>query len=106
MTCRWRPETAKRHEALTGLAGEAHVQASTPMKTGTWIAALMAAATGCQSRPVPRAIHPAQDAVIEALLPRWNSLSLFRVPQRDQVTLVAPWAAAPQLAITGWWLAR
>jgi len=47
-----------------------------------------------------------EDAVIETLLPRWNSLSLFRVPQRHQVTLVAPWAAAPRLAITGWWLGR
>ncbi|MBN8214725.1 MAG: 2OG-Fe(II) oxygenase [Xanthomonadales bacterium] len=44
--------------------------------------------------------------VIETFLPRWNSLSLFRVPQRHQVTLVTPWAARPRHAITGWWLAR
>ncbi len=44
--------------------------------------------------------------VTETFLPRWNSLSLFRVPQRHQVTLVAPWAAQPRHAITGWWLAR
>jgi len=43
-------------------------------------------------------------AVSQTLLPRWNSLSLFRVPQRHQVTLVTPWAAAPRHAITGWWL--
>jgi Rps23 Pro-64 3,4-dihydroxylase Tpa1-like proline 4-hydroxylase len=44
--------------------------------------------------------------VTETFLPRWNSLSLFRVPQRHQVTLVSPWAAQPRHAITGWWLAR
>lgn len=44
--------------------------------------------------------------VTDTFLPRWNSLSLFRVPQRHQVTLVAPWAARPRHAITGWWLAR
>ena len=44
--------------------------------------------------------------VVETFLPRWNSLSLFRVPQTHQVTLVAPWAARPRHAITGWWLAR
>lgn len=48
----------------------------------------------------------AGDAVVDTFLPRWNSLSLFRVPQRHQVTLVAPWAARPRHAITGWWLAR
>lgn len=44
--------------------------------------------------------------IVETFLPRWNSLSLFRVPQTHQVTLVAPWAARPRHAITGWWLAR
>lgn len=48
----------------------------------------------------------ADDGIAETFLPRWNSLSLFRVPQRHQVTLVAPWAARPRHAITGWWLAR
>ncbi len=43
--------------------------------------------------------------VLETFLPRWNSLSLFRVPQRHQVTFVVPWAAHPRHAITGWWLA-
>ncbi len=47
----------------------------------------------------------ADGGVVETFMPRWNSLSLFRVPQRHQVTLVAPWAAAPRHAITGWWLA-
>jgi SM-20-related protein len=48
----------------------------------------------------------AESGVAETFLPRWNSLSLFRVPQRHQVTLVAPWAARPRHAITGWWLAK
>jgi Rps23 Pro-64 3,4-dihydroxylase Tpa1-like proline 4-hydroxylase len=43
-------------------------------------------------------------AVLDTFSPRWNSLSLFRVPQRHQVTLVAPWAGEPRHAITGWWL--
>lgn len=44
------------------------------------------------------------DTVLDTFLPNWNSLSLFRVPQRHQVTLVSPWARQPRLAITGWWL--
>lgn len=48
----------------------------------------------------------AAGSVTETLMPRWNTLSLFRVPQRHQVTLVAPWAMQPRHAITGWWLAR
>lgn len=43
-------------------------------------------------------------AIVETFLPRWNSLSLFRVPQTHQVTPVAPWAARPRHAVTGWWL--
>ena len=44
--------------------------------------------------------------ITDTFLPRWNALSLFRVPQRHQVTFVSPWAAQPRHAITGWWLAR
>jgi len=47
----------------------------------------------------------AEGNVLETFLPRWNSLSLFRVPQRHQVTFVTPWAAGPRHALTGWWLA-
>jgi Rps23 Pro-64 3,4-dihydroxylase Tpa1-like proline 4-hydroxylase len=39
----------------------------------------------------------------EAFLPRFNSLSLFKVPAQHFVGLVAPWAQQPRLAITGWW---
>ena len=44
--------------------------------------------------------------VIDTLAPRWNSLSLFRVPALHAVSLVAPWAGEERLAITGWFLAR
>lgn len=44
--------------------------------------------------------------VIESLLPRWNSLSIFKVPQLHHVSLVSPWAGEDRLAITGWMLAR
>jgi Rps23 Pro-64 3,4-dihydroxylase Tpa1-like proline 4-hydroxylase len=44
--------------------------------------------------------------VIDSLLPRWNSLSIFKVPQSHLVSLVSPWAGEDRLAITGWFLAR
>lgn len=43
---------------------------------------------------------------VDTFLPRFNSLSLFKVPAAHFVGLVAPWAAEPRLAITGWWHAR
>jgi Rps23 Pro-64 3,4-dihydroxylase Tpa1-like proline 4-hydroxylase len=46
----------------------------------------------------------ADGAVLETFLPRWNSLSIFRVPTPHCVSQVAAWAAAPRLAITGWLL--
>lgn len=42
--------------------------------------------------------------VQDSFLPRWNSLSLFKVPAGHAVSLVAPWADAERLAITGWLL--
>ncbi|MEP6633401.1 MAG: 2OG-Fe(II) oxygenase family protein [Luteimonas sp.] len=44
-------------------------------------------------------------AVVETFVPRWNSLSLFKVPTGHFVSLVAPWARAPRLAVTGWFRA-
>lgn len=44
--------------------------------------------------------------VIDTLLPRWNTLSIFKVPQSHLVSLVSPWAGEDRLAITGWFLAR
>ena len=37
-------------------------------------------------------------------VPRWNSLTVFRVPAGHAVSLVAPWAQQERLAITGWLL--
>ena len=45
-------------------------------------------------------------AARDAFVPRWNSLSLFKVPARHYVGVVAPWALEPRLAITGWWHAK
>ena len=42
--------------------------------------------------------------VLDTLLPRWNTLSLFAVPAGHAVSLVAPWAGDDRLAITGWLL--
>lgn len=42
----------------------------------------------------------------EAFLPRFNSLSLFKVPMKHYVGFVTPWARGPRLAITGWWHAK
>ena len=40
--------------------------------------------------------------VVETFTPHWNSLSLFRVPQAHQVSLLAPWAKDERYSITGW----
>ena len=48
----------------------------------------------------------AEGNVIESLLPRWNTLSMFKVPQPHLVSLVSPWAGENRLAITGWMLVR
>lgn len=45
-----------------------------------------------------------QGAVVESFLPRWNTLSIFRVPTAHCVSFVAPFARAPRLSITGWLL--
>ena len=42
--------------------------------------------------------------VIDTLMPRFNTLSIFRVPAHHCVTLVAPWAQGDRYAITGWLL--
>ena len=43
-------------------------------------------------------------SVLDTMLPRWNTLSLFAVPAGHAVSLVAPWAGDDRLAITGWLL--
>ncbi len=44
-------------------------------------------------------------SVEEAFLPSYNVLNVFTVPKPHSVGLVAPFAAAPRLAITGWFYA-
>jgi len=44
-------------------------------------------------------------AVQDTYLPRWNSLSLFKVPAGHAVSMVMPWSGEQRLAITGWCLA-
>lgn len=41
-------------------------------------------------------------AVIDTFMPRFNSLTLFRVPMHHCVSCVAPFAERPRYAITGW----
>ena len=43
-------------------------------------------------------------SVSETFLPRWNALSLFRVPTEHIVSTVEPWADEERYAITGWML--
>ena len=43
-------------------------------------------------------------AATDTYLPRWNSMSLFRVPAGHAVSMVMPWAGGDRLAITGWCL--
>ena len=38
----------------------------------------------------------------EAFTPKFNTLSLFRVPQPHAVSAVAPFARGARLAVTGW----
>lgn len=43
-----------------------------------------------------------EDHVAEGYTPAFNALNIFRVPQRHAVSMVAPYATAPRLSITGW----
>ena len=44
--------------------------------------------------------------VVAGFRPRFNALNLFAVPQRHNVTLVAPYAPVARFAITGWFRDR
>lgn len=41
--------------------------------------------------------------VVDAYMPGFNVLNVFRVPQAHAVSMVTPFAGAPRLSITGWW---
>jgi len=43
-------------------------------------------------------------AIVDSLMPAWNTLNVFRVPFQHYVGLVSPWAHEPRLSITGWFL--
>ena len=47
-------------------------------------------------------LDPTGQRAVDTFTPVWNSLSLFRVPQMHEVSLVAPWAGSPRYSITGW----
>ena len=42
--------------------------------------------------------------VTGTFMPGYNQLAIFEVPQWHVVSLVAPWADAPRLSVTGWML--
>lgn len=46
--------------------------------------------------------HADDDAVLDAHVPRFNTLDLFAVPQRHSVSYVTPAAPGRRLALTGW----
>jgi len=48
--------------------------------------------------------HDERDDIKLGLMPRFNTLSVFKVPVRHSVAMVASYARAPRLSITGWFL--
>lgn len=48
------------------------------------------------------AFHDEQGDIERALTPRWNTLTLFKVPVSHSVIPVAPYARAPRISVVGW----
>lgn len=46
------------------------------------------------------------DGQVSGLVPAFNSLTLFKVPQPHSVSIVTSFAGAPRLSVTGWLRAR
>ncbi|WP_411289284.1 2OG-Fe(II) oxygenase [Phenylobacterium sp.] len=46
--------------------------------------------------------HDEQGDIWRGFLPRFNVLTLFKVPMQHSVAAVAPYAAQPRLTVTGW----
>ncbi|QIQ86316.1 2OG-Fe(II) oxygenase family protein [Erythrobacter sp.] len=46
--------------------------------------------------------HAPGEARAEALVPSFNALNLFAVPQLHSVSMVAPWVPRRRYSITGW----
>lgn len=49
--------------------------------------------------------HGPHDRTAEALVPRFNTLDMFRVPQQHSVSYVSPSAGFSRMALTGWYRA-
>jgi SM-20-related protein len=49
--------------------------------------------------------HDERGDIARALIPRFNTLNIFAVPQRHSVSYVAPFAGEIRLSITGWFRA-
>jgi len=43
-----------------------------------------------------------EDHVAEGYVPAFNALNIFKVPQRHAVSLIAPFAGAQRISLTGW----
>mgnify|MGYP001557564838 CR=1 FL=1 len=50
--------------------------------------------------------HGQHDRTAEALVPRFNTLDLFHVPQQHSVSWVSPSAGFSRIAVTGWYSTR
>lgn len=50
--------------------------------------------------------HGPHDRTAEALVPRFNTLDLFHVPQQHSVSWVSPTAGFSRIAVTGWYSTR
>lgn len=50
--------------------------------------------------------HGDRDRTADALVPRFNTLDLFHVPQQHSVSWVSPSAGFSRLAVTGWYSTR
>ena len=48
--------------------------------------------------------HDSDGDVVRGLVPRFNVLTVFRVPQAHSVAPVAPYASQPRLSLTGWFI--
>lgn len=46
--------------------------------------------------------HDERGDIVRGLAPRWNTLTLFKVPVAHSVATVAPYAQAPRISVVGW----
>ena len=72
-----------------------------PQSQADAVAQLVERATS-ELGPIDILVHNAGGDIPLALKPGFNTIHLFRVPQMHSVSYVAPFAAVPRYAITGW----